>query len=98
MAEPQNLQQIDELERITNLKIRPVFSFATSIRRMITRAYEDDFQVDTVTADLDEDAVELQLDHSDLDVSSVESLVDGSPVINLVNYLILQALRKGASD
>lgn len=98
MAEPQNLQQIDELERVTNLKIRPVFSFATSIRRMITRAYEDDFQVDTVTADLDEDAVELQMDHSDLDVSSVESLVDGSPVINLVNYLILQALRKGASD
>jgi type IV pilus assembly protein PilB len=98
MAEPQNLQQIDELERITKLKIRPVFAFATSIRKMTTRAYEDDFQVDTVTADLDEDAVELQLDHADLDVSSVESLVDGSPVINLVNYLILQSLRKGASD
>ena len=98
MAEPQNLQQIDEIERITRLKIRPVFAFATSIRRMTNRAYEDDFQVDTVTADLDEDAVELQVDHSDVDVASVESLVDGSPVINLVNYLIVQSLRKGASD
>lgn len=98
MSEPQNLQQIDELERVTRLKIKPVFAFATSIRRMTTRAYEDDFQVDSVTADLDEDAVELQMDHSDLDVASVESLVDGSPVINLVNYLIVQSLRKGASD
>ena len=26
------------------------------------------------------------------------SMVEGSPVINLVNYLVLQALRKGASD
>ena len=98
MGEPQNLQQVDELERITRLKIRPVFAFGSSIRRMVTRAYEDDFQVDTVTADLDENAVELQLDQADADLSSVESLVEGSPVINLVNYLILQALRKGASD
>jgi type IV pilus assembly protein PilB len=98
MGEPQNLQQIDELERITRLKIRAVFAFGTSIRRMMSRAYEDDFQVDTVTADLDENAVELQLDQVDVDLTSVEALVDGSPVINLVNYLILQALRKGASD
>jgi type IV pilus assembly protein PilB len=98
MAEPQNLQQIDELERITRLKIRAVFAFGSSIRRMMSRAYEDDFQVDTVTADLDENAVELQLDQVDMDLTSVEALVDGSPVINLVNYLILQALRKGASD
>ncbi len=47
---------------------------------------------------LDENAVELQKDLTDLDVTSVERLVDGSPVINLVNYLILQALQKGASD
>jgi type IV pilus assembly protein PilB len=98
MGEPQNLQQIDELERITRLKIRAVFAFGTSIRRLMLRAYEDDFQVDTVTADLDENAVELQIDHADVDLTSVEALVDGSPVINLVNYLILQALRKGASD
>lgn len=98
MGEPQNLEQIDEIERITRLKIRPVFAFGSSIRRMMTRAYEEDFQVDTVTADLDENAVELQTDHVDVDLTSVEALVDGSPVINLVNYLILQALRKGASD
>jgi type IV pilus assembly protein PilB len=98
MAEPQNLQQIDELERITRLNVRPVFAFGSNIQRMLSRAYEDDFSVDTVTADLDEMAVELRSDPVDVDLTSVESLVDGSPVINLVNYLILQALRRGASD
>ncbi|MFV1967280.1 MAG: GspE/PulE family protein [Pirellulaceae bacterium] len=98
MSEPQNLQQLDELERVTRLNVRPVFAFACNIQRMTTRAYEEDFSVDTVTADLDESAVELQSDQVDVDLTSIEALVDGSPVINLVNYLILQSLRKGASD
>ena len=98
MAEPQNLQQLDEIERVTKLGVRPVFAFETNIQRMTTRAYEEDFAVDSVTADMDEDAVELQSEAVDVDLSSVESLVEGSPVINLVNYLIMQSLRKGASD
>ena len=98
MTEPENLEQLDELERITGLKVRPVFAFASNIQRMMTRAYEEDFAVDSVTADMDEAAVELQNESVELDLSSVESMVDGSPVINLVNYLILQSLRKGASD
>lgn len=98
MSDPQNLQQIDELERLTRLRVRPVFALRASINRMIQRCYEEGFQVDAVTADLDEHAVELQPDAVEVDLSSVESLVDGSPIINLVNYFILQAIRQGASD
>jgi type IV pilus assembly protein PilB len=98
MAEPQNLELLDELERITGLQVRPVFAFASNIQRMTVRAYEADFAVDSVTADMDAAAVELQNEMSDSDLSSVESMVEGSPIINLVNYLILQSLRKGASD
>ena len=98
MSDPQNLQQIDELERLSRLRVRPVFALRASIDRMIQRCYEEGFQVDAVTADLDEHAVELQPDAVEVDLSSVESLVDGSPIINLVNYFILQAIRQGASD
>ncbi len=98
LSDPQNLSWIDELERITRLRVRPVFAFAASIRRILERCYKEDFQVDSVTADLDEAAVELQADLTDVDLSAIEQMVDGSPVINLVNYLILQAIRKGASD
>ena len=51
-----------------------------------------------MTADLDDADVELQLETSDMEVASVHDLVDGSPVVNLINYLILQAIRKNASD
>lgn len=96
--DPQDLDRLDRLERVTGRNVRPVFAFRTSIDRMIRRAYEDDFEVDAVTADMDAGAVELRADAAEMDIASVQDLVDGSPVINLVNYLILQAIRKRASD
>ncbi|MEM8865634.1 MAG: GspE/PulE family protein [Planctomycetota bacterium] len=98
MDDPLNLDLVDQIERIVGCNVRAVFAFRASIDRMLRRCYEDDFQVDAVTADLDDQAVELQSDMSEVDAASVQDLVEGSPVINLVNYLILQAIRKGASD
>ncbi len=98
MAEPQNLQLIDEIERITGLSVRPVFANRDSVRRMIQRCYEEGFQVDTITADLDQTAVEISEDTVDLQMQTDVDLEDGSPVINLLNYLILQALQQSASD
>ena len=54
MADPQNLEQVDEIERITQLRVRPVFSFRSSIQRTLPRCYDEGFEVDTVTADIDE--------------------------------------------
>jgi type IV pilus assembly protein PilB len=96
--DPHNLLMLDELERVTRLKVRPAFAFASSIERMVSRCYDQRYAVDAVTADMDESAVTVDNDLADADITSIEELVEGSPVINLVNYLILQAYRKGASD
>jgi type IV pilus assembly protein PilB len=96
--DPLDLERIDRIEAATGLNVRAVFAFKAAVDRITRRAYEDDFHVDAVTADLDEASVELRADAADVDVASVHQLVEGSPVINLVNYLVLQAVRKGASD
>ncbi len=98
MEDPLDLDAIDELELRTSLQVRPVFAFGRSIRKMLERGYQDDFEVEAVTADLSEGAVELQNMGSEVELGSIEHLIEGSPVINLVNYLILQAIRHGASD
>ncbi|MCC6492036.1 MAG: Flp pilus assembly complex ATPase component TadA [Pirellulales bacterium] len=95
--DPLDLDKIDRIERASGFTVRPVFAFKAAIERITRRAYEEDFRVDAVTADLDDSAVELRAD-AEVDVASVHQLVEGSPVINLVNYLVLQAVRKGASD
>jgi len=96
--DPLDLDKIDRIEHACGLTVRAAFAFRAAIDRMMRRAYEDDFHVDAVTADLDDAAVELRADATDMDVASVHQLVEGSPVINLVNYLVLQAVRKQASD
>ena len=66
MAEPQNLPQIDEIERMTRLKVRPIFACSSSIQRLIPRYYEEGFEVDLVTTDFDETTIELQSDVAEM--------------------------------
>jgi type IV pilus assembly protein PilB len=100
MTEPHDLRLVDEIERILRQRVRPVFAFRTNIERMIKRCFEEGFAVDSVTADMDESSLEVKSDASEFDLRgvTVEDLVNGSPVINLVNYLVLSAARLGASD
>lgn len=98
MVEPRNLQHIDEIERITGLKVRPVVALKSNIVKILPRCYENDFSVDAVTADFVQDSVEVQAEAFDIDMRNVDSLAEGSPIINLVNYMIYNAVRQKASD
>ena len=98
LADPTNLRHVDELERLTGLHVQPVLAMRAAIQRMITTCYEANFSVDAVTADLDDTAVEIQADTFDISLTDVESIDDGSPIINLVNYMIVHAIRQKASD
>lgn len=98
MVEPQNLEAIDHLRRITKLSIRPVVVLQTALQRLLKRSYEADFSVDTITADFDNQEIEVSEEQEVFKVDAVEILAEGSPVVNLVNYLLLQGVRQGASD
>lgn len=98
MNEPQNLRAVDEIERLTGQPVRPVLASRDAIQKILSRCYESDFSVDAVTADMDADAVEMNPDAFELDLHDMQSLAEGSPIINLVNYIIVHAVRQGASD
>lgn len=100
MADPRDLATIDAVHQLTGLRIRPVLTLASAIERLLPRCYEDDFSVDSVTADLDVEELEVDSETPtlDLDGSGAHLLAEGSPVINFVNYAIIQAVRQGASD
>ncbi len=98
MVEPQNLATIDRLERVTGLRVRPVLALQSSISELIGRVYGDGFQVDSITADMEQDAVAVGDEAVQIDFESLGSDSDSSPIINLVNYVLLQAVRQRASD
>ena len=98
MADPLNLRDTDYIERATGLTVRPVVAHAKSIQRMIQRVYDENFHVDAVTADMEESAVEISEDAIQVDLRAASETGESSPIVNLVNFLIMQALRHKASD
>jgi type IV pilus assembly protein PilB len=98
MADPCQLQHIDEIERITGLRVRPVLALRSNIVSILPRCYEDNFAVDAVTADFSQEDVDVRTEAFDIDMENIDSLAEGSPIINLVNYMIYSAVRQKASD
>ncbi len=98
MSEPQDLRRIDEIERLTGLRVIPVLAMQSAVEQTLKRCYEEDFAVDAVTADIDRDAVEVETQTIKLDLQDVSQMAEGSPVVSLVNYIVVHAARQGASD
>lgn len=98
MADPSDLAVIDQLSQTTGLQIRPVLAMRSAIEKMLHRCYEEGFEVDDVTADMNTSDVKVSEHVFELDAQKIESASDGAPVINLVNFMILQSVRQGASD
>jgi type IV pilus assembly protein PilB len=97
-ADPRSLLALDDLEAITQCKILPVLCRAEDIQQCIQEYYGAAGPMDQFLNSLEEAEVTV-LESPDLD--SAEELgarAEESPIINLVNLLILKAIKGGASD
>jgi len=103
MAEPQSLPKIDRLHQLTGCKIRPVLAFHSKILEYIKKsssAASNDPNVDSFLASLGETDVSV-VEKEAIDqgpATDLDQTVDGSPITNLVNMVLLTAIKDGASD
>ncbi len=98
VTEPSNLFLIDELRSQTGLEVQIVATSTRDIRRMITTLPDSKvFVIDDIIEDSDHAEVTLIEDAIE-DIGDVEEIAGQSPVIRLVNYVIYNATKEGASD
>src|SRR5210317_1436399 len=98
IADPTNLQAIDDIKFATSLRVDPVVVEQDKLEERINRAIE---AVDTSMGGLDDDDF---LD--DLDITGGETQeeeiakddVEDAPVVRFVNKVLLDAIKRGASD
>lgn len=100
MADPQSLPVIDRLARLTGCEINPVLALEDNIEEYRQKYLVRDVNVESFLASLGEADLEVveredQADHVSADI---DCMVDGSPIVNLVNIAVLTAVREGASD
>ncbi len=99
ISDPTNLQAIDDIKFQSALRIDPVIVEQDKLEESITRALE---AVDTSMSSLEDDDFDLE----NLDVSSgddepddvTSNDVDDAPVVRFVNKILLDAIKRGASD
>ena len=99
ISDPTNLQAIDDIKFATSLRVDPVVVEQDKLEEHLTKAIE---AVDTSMGDLDDDDFDLE----NLDVGGVEDEeeeqsrdeVADAPVVRFVNKVLLDAIKRGASD
>jgi len=100
MADPTNLHAIDDIKFLTGYNVEPVVASETAIHNAIERYY-------TVGPNYDEVMAEFNIGDEDIDFSATDEEINAmelerasadAPVVRLVNMLLLNAIRKRASD
>src|SRR5687768_16763208 len=100
MSDPTNLNAIDDIKFLTGFNVEPVVSSETAIQTAIERYYSAGPSYEEVMADLDlgDDDIDFGESEEEVNAMELERASADAPVVRLVNVLLLNAIRKGASD
>jgi type IV pilus assembly protein PilB len=101
VSDPTNLHALDEIKFQTGLSVEAIVVEEDKLQKVANRAIE---QVDTQMPNLADDDLDLE----NLDVTSGEEDLEGeavgrddvedAPIVRFVNKVLLDAIKKGASD
>jgi len=97
IADPANLSVTDDLSFSTGLKIKAVVVEGAELDRLLDRFYPDD-QGGGRERDVARLVEDFKADGLELDVSDPNAAAQAGPVVKLLNYILLQAIRDKASD
>ena len=100
VSDPTNLQAIDEIKFQTGLAVEAIVVEFDKLKEQLTKVME---AVDTSFGDYDDDDFDLEkVDVTGGDEDNAEDIsraeVDDAPVVRFVNKVLLDAIKKGASD
>ncbi len=97
MCDPSNIYAVDDLKFLTGYTIEAVVASEPSIREAIERYYaEKGPTLDEIVGQVDED-VEVAKEETE-NIEDIAKGADDAPVVKLVNLILLDAIKKGASD
>src|SRR5581483_9712635 len=108
MVDPTNVFAMDDIKFMTGFNIEPVVASETAILDAIKKQYgtvedaERRKEMEEIVSFIDEgqtESVELEdQDEEALNLAQLEKAAEEAPVIKLVNYIMTDAVKRGASD
>jgi len=100
MADPTNLGIIDDLKFITRYDIFPVIAGEYTLRTALDKYYEQtDQQLDKLIEEIGEESEEeLEVLKDEEEEQQPTMVADDAPVVKLINAILTDAVKRGASD
>jgi len=108
MVDPTNVFAMDDIKFMTGFNIEPVVASETAILEAIKKHYgsveeqERKKELEEIVSFIDEgqtETVELEAEDGEgMNLAALEKAAEEAPVIKLVNYILTDALKRGASD
>jgi len=101
MADPSNIYAIDDIKFITKFHIEVVVASEQAIADAIEKYYTSNVSFDEVMMDFEDEDEEFEFAEDieeDINVLDLEKSAGDAPVVKLVNLILLDAIRKNASD
>ena len=101
MADPSNIYAVDDLSFITGHNIEVVVASETGIAEALEKYYTSAVSFDDLVLDFVEEDEEFEIAdefEEDINVLDLEKSAGDAPVVKLVNLILLDAIRKNASD
>ncbi len=101
ISDPTNTRALDEIKFQANLTVEPILVDEEQLRRAIDAALAAQGNIDEEMADDAEGLENLELGDTDDDADSaggVDVKGDDTPVVRFVNKMLVDAIKRGASD
>jgi type IV pilus assembly protein PilB len=101
VADPANLHAIDEVKFQTSLGIEAIVVEDDKLQKALDKALEQiDNQMSSLTdeGDVDLDSLEVSGGEDELEDKARSDDVEDAPIVRFVNKVMLDAIRRGASD
>ena len=100
MSDPATMSVLDDIKFITRLDIFPVIAGEFTLRNAIEKFYSSgEAQMENLLADIaDQDDIEILESEAEDPANAGMGMIDEAPVVKLINAILTDALKKGASD
>ena len=104
MTDPTNVFAMDDIKFMTGFNVEPVVASETSISEAITKFYgevQSGEELTKVMKDLGAEGgedLELAAEEQEMDLAALEKAAEEAPIIKLVNLVLTDAVKRGASD
>ncbi len=106
MTDPTNVFAMDDIKFMTGFNVEPVVASESAIAEAIGRFYggasggNNEEELNRVMKDLEEDDEDLEVtsEEQQMDTAALEKAAEEAPIIKLVNLILTDAVKRGASD